>query len=113
MLIDGGSCVALIVKSMVNILADLFVFHYSRFGFGFGGTGKKSNNKQFDNYGEPFGKSDVISCLIDADSGEIKFLKNGVDLGTAFRADKNLFKDGIFPAVVLKVRISRLTSCCS
>ena len=23
-----------------------------RIGFGFGGTGKKSNNKQFDNYGE-------------------------------------------------------------
>ncbi|PSN32349.1 ATP-dependent RNA helicase Ddx1 [Blattella germanica] len=29
-----------------------------RFGFGFGGTGKKSNNKQFDNYGEAFGMHD-------------------------------------------------------
>lgn len=72
-------------------------------GYGFGGTGKKSNNKQFDNYGEPFGKSDVISCLLDFDSGEIKFLKNGVDLGVAFHADKNLLKEGMFPAVVLKV----------
>lgn len=23
-----------------------------KYGFGFGGTGKKSNNKQFDSYGE-------------------------------------------------------------
>lgn len=77
---------------------------FFRFGFGFGGTGKKSNNKQFDNYGEPFGKSDVITCLIDADNGEIKFFKNGVDLGVAFRTDKKFFSDGIFPAVVLKVK---------
>lgn len=75
-----------------------------RFGFGFGGTGKKSNNKQFDNYGEPFGKNDVITCLIDCDNGEIKFFKNGVDLGVAFKADTKIFADGIFPAVVLKVR---------
>nr|CAH7755595.1 unnamed protein product [Callosobruchus chinensis] len=73
-----------------------------RNGFGFGGTGKKSNNKQFDNYGEPFGKSDVITCLLDADAGEIKFMKNGVDLGTAFKADKRIFSNGVFPAVVLK-----------
>ncbi|XP_018576572.1 ATP-dependent RNA helicase Ddx1 [Anoplophora glabripennis] len=73
-----------------------------RFGFGFGGTGKKSNNKQFDNYGEAFGKCDVITCLLDADSGEIRFCKNGVDLGRAFTADKNLIRNGMFPAVVLK-----------
>lgn len=72
-------------------------------GFGFGGTGKKSNNKQFDNYGEPFGKNDVISCLIDVDGGDIKFFKNGVDLGLAFKADKKVLSEGVFPAVVLKV----------
>ncbi|KAJ8931248.1 hypothetical protein NQ314_015867 [Rhamnusium bicolor] len=73
-----------------------------RLGFGFGGTGKKSNNKQFDNYGEPFGKSDVITCLLDADDGEVKFYKNGVDLGPAFTVDKTVLKNGLFPAVVLK-----------
>ncbi|KAJ8978814.1 hypothetical protein NQ317_018904 [Molorchus minor] len=73
-----------------------------RCGYGFGGTGKKSNNKQFDNYGEAFGKSDVITCLLDCDSGEIRFMKNGVDLGTAFRANKDLIREGMFPAVVLK-----------
>jgi ATP-dependent RNA helicase DDX1 len=38
-----------------------------RFGFGFGGTGKKSNNKQFDDYGGPFGKADIIGCQLDLD----------------------------------------------
>lgn len=31
-----------------------------RLGFGFGGTGKKSNAKQFDDYGSAYGKNDVI-----------------------------------------------------
>jgi hypothetical protein len=39
-----------------------------RFGFGFGGTGKKSNNKQFDDYGGPFGKADVIGCHLDLEN---------------------------------------------
>ncbi|XP_076269048.1 ATP-dependent RNA helicase Ddx1 [Rhynchophorus ferrugineus] len=71
-----------------------------KFGYGFGGTGKKSNNRQFDNYGEAFGKNDTITCLLDMDKGEIRFRKNGVDLGVAFSrvsTDKPLF-----PAVVLK-----------
>ena len=41
-----------------------------RLGYGFGGTGKKSNNRQFDNYGEVFylcilmmAYYDIISCL--------------------------------------------------
>lgn len=78
---------------------------FFRLGFGFGGTGKKSNNRQFDNYGEAFGKCDVITCLLDADNGEVRFYKNGVDLGKAFTVDKNLIRNGMFPAVVLKVGI--------
>lgn len=74
-----------------------------KFGFGFGGTGKKSNSKQFSDYGEAFGKSDVISCLIDLDNGEIKFLKNGADLGKAFTINKQMQDCAFFPAVVLKV----------
>lgn len=34
-----------------------------RLGFGFGGTGKKSNAKQFDDYGTAYGKNDVIGKL--------------------------------------------------
>ncbi|RZC39232.1 ATP-dependent RNA helicase Ddx1 [Asbolus verrucosus] len=71
-------------------------------GFGFGGTGKKSNSKQFNDYGEPFGKSDVITCLLDLDNGEIKFFKNGSSLGTAFTINKQMLNSAFFPAVVLK-----------
>lgn len=73
-----------------------------RFGFGFGGTGKKSNSKNFDTYGEPFGKSDVIGCCLDLDNSEIKFLKNGIDLGSAFKLAQNLKNEVFYPAVVLK-----------
>ncbi|CAG9772685.1 unnamed protein product [Ceutorhynchus assimilis] len=69
-------------------------------GWGYGGTGKKSNSRQFDNYGEAFGKSDVITCLLDMDTGMIQYLKNGVDLGVAFKRINN--KEALFPAVVLK-----------
>uniref|UniRef100_A0A2M4AMX9 ATP-dependent RNA helicase n=1 Tax=Anopheles triannulatus TaxID=58253 RepID=A0A2M4AMX9_9DIPT len=74
-----------------------------RFGFGFGGTGKKSNSKQFDNYGEAFGKQDVIGCMLDLGSGEVGFTKNGVFLGVAFKVTEPWFKNAkFFPAVVLK-----------
>lgn len=73
-----------------------------KFGFGFGGTGKKSNSRQFDDYGEPFGKSDTIGCCLDLDRSEIRFLKNGVDLGLAFQVPQFMRNDAFFPAVVLK-----------
>ncbi|XP_014221079.1 ATP-dependent RNA helicase Ddx1 [Trichogramma pretiosum] len=73
-----------------------------KFGWGFGGTGKKSNSKQFDNYGEPFGKSDVIGCLLDLNQGEIRFWKNGIDLGTAFKLNHQQKSEAFFPAVVVK-----------
>ncbi|XP_029673182.1 ATP-dependent RNA helicase Ddx1 isoform X2 [Formica exsecta] len=73
-----------------------------RFGYGFGGTGKKSNAKQFDNYGEAFGMHDVIGCFLDLARGEIKFSKNGVDLGVAFALNAQQKSQTYYPAVVLK-----------
>ncbi|KAK7793512.1 hypothetical protein R5R35_001848 [Gryllus longicercus] len=73
-----------------------------RFGFGFGGTGKKSNNKQFDSYGEAFGMHDVIGCFLDLDNCEISFSKNGTHLGKAFSVPQQLKNSAFFPSVVLK-----------
>ena len=72
------------------------------YGYGYGGTGKKSNNKQFDEYGGPFGKGDVIGCYLDLDNMEISYTKNGTDLGLAFAINRNQYKDAFFPSVVLK-----------
>ncbi|XP_035714704.1 ATP-dependent RNA helicase Ddx1 isoform X2 [Folsomia candida] len=73
-----------------------------RYSFGFGGTGKKSHCKQFDDYGEPFGKSDVIGCCLDLDRSEVRFTKNGKDFGVAFQIPASLRGEIIYPAVVLK-----------
>ncbi|CAK9830344.1 ATP-dependent RNA helicase Ddx1 [Anthophora retusa] len=73
-----------------------------KFGFGFGGTGKKSHAKQFDNYGESFGMHDVIGCLLNLSAGEINFTKNGVDLGVAFTLSPEMKSQTFYPAVVLK-----------
>ena len=73
-------------------------------GYGFGGTGKKSHDKVFADYGEAFGKGDVVGCrlrLAGDGSGDVSFTKNGVELGEAFavpaRADRVMY-----PAILLK-----------
>ncbi|KAJ7412688.1 ATP-dependent RNA helicase DDX1 [Pitangus sulphuratus] len=73
-----------------------------KFGFGFGGTGKKSHNKQFDSYGEEFTMHDTIGCYLDIDKGQIKFSKNGKDLGLAFEIPPHLKNQALFAACVLK-----------
>jgi len=73
-----------------------------KFGFGFGGTGKKSNNKQFDSYGRAFGKEETIGCYLDLDCSEIYFTINGEDHGLAFSINPHIKSHKFFPAVVLK-----------
>lgn len=73
-----------------------------KFSFGFGGTGKKSTAKKFDDYGESFGMHDVIGCLLDLKNGEISFTKNGINLGKAFNLDGQDKFQIFYPAVVLK-----------
>lgn len=73
-------------------------------GFGYGGTGKKSFNKQFDNYGTSFTLGDTIGCMLDLDSGTISFSKNGKHLGKAFDIPQTLKNTPLYPAVVLKVQ---------
>lgn len=33
------------------------------FSYGYGGTGKKSTNSRFENYGDKFAENDVIGCF--------------------------------------------------
>lgn len=71
-------------------------------GYGFGGTGKKSFNSQFESYGETFGKNDTLGCYMDLFANEISYSKNGKDLGIAFKIDKTLTGTPFFPACTIK-----------
>ncbi|CAF0788217.1 unnamed protein product [Adineta steineri] len=71
-------------------------------GFGYGGTGKKSFAKQFDDYGETYGVNDVIGSLLDLDQMKIRYFKNGKDLGNAFDIPRPLQENTFFAHVCLK-----------
>ncbi|XP_037533652.1 heterogeneous nuclear ribonucleoprotein U-like protein 1 [Nematolebias whitei] len=76
------------------------------FSFGYGGTGKKSSDCKFADFGEKFGENDVIGCYIDFESGDqvqMGYSKNGVYLGVAFKTTKEeLAGRALFPHVLVK-----------
>lgn len=39
------------------------------FSYGYGGTGKKSSNCKFEDYGQKFGENDIIGCYIVSSTG--------------------------------------------
>jgi ATP-dependent RNA helicase DDX1 len=73
-----------------------------KMGFGFGGTGKKSNGNQFVDYGDSYARGDVIGCELDREIGSMAFYKNGVSLGEAFSVPPTLKGTALFPAICLK-----------
>lgn len=50
-----------------------------RWGYGYGGTAKKSHNRRYLDYGKPFGVGDVVTSVLDrtGEGAEMKFLLNG------------------------------------
>eukprot|EP01126_Amoeba_proteus_P043433 TRINITY_DN4766_c1_g2_i4.p1 TRINITY_DN4766_c1_g2~~TRINITY_DN4766_c1_g2_i4.p1 ORF type:complete len:639 (-),score=112.13 TRINITY_DN4766_c1_g2_i4:552-2360(-) len=71
-------------------------------GFGFGGTGKSSNNSQFETYGKPFGKGDTVGCFIDQVSHTIKFSVNGEVFPNAFQIPPTMHNVPMYPAIVIR-----------
>ena len=47
--------------------------------------------------------NDTIGCYLDLQKGEIRWSKNGIDLGKAYDIPGHLRKEHFFAAVVLKV----------
>ncbi|MFT7798399.1 heterogeneous nuclear ribonucleoprotein U-like protein 1 isoform X1 [Arapaima gigas] len=76
------------------------------FSFGYGGTGKKSCNCKFEDYGERFGENDVLGCYIDFESSaeiEISFAKNGKSLDVCYHVSREeLAERPLFPHVLVK-----------
>jgi len=72
-------------------------------GFGYGGTGKKSNGGAFADYGDgAFRTGDAIGCYIDLHDMTISYSKNGKYLGKAFEIPADYRGAVFFPAVLLK-----------
>ncbi|XP_058238597.1 heterogeneous nuclear ribonucleoprotein U-like protein 1 isoform X2 [Hemibagrus wyckioides] len=74
--------------------------------YGYGGTGKKSSNCKFEDYGEKFGENDVIGCYLDFESGEqveMAFSKNGKWLGPCYSISREeLAGRPLFPHILVK-----------
>ena len=69
-------------------------------GYGYGGTGKKSHDRAFTDYGGAFGRGDVVGCMLDVQGGTISFSKNGVPLGVAFPLTKGA--GTLYPSICMK-----------
>lgn len=52
--------ILLIISISFNLLKARLDLGTDNFGYGYGGTGKKSNAKNFEDYGTAYGKNDVI-----------------------------------------------------
>lgn len=92
----------------VSSAAGSFELGTDEYGWGFGGTGKKSNRSKFDDYGLPFTRGDVIgvAVAVAADgSATLSFSKNGEWLGEAFRIPPK--SAPLFPAMC----VERTTRC--
>ncbi|OEH80029.1 spry domain-containing protein [Cyclospora cayetanensis] len=70
--------------------------------WGFGGTGKKSTNRKFSDYGTSFTAGDVVGVVIDLDALSLSFTKNGQFLGGAFDLPRKVRETGLFPHVYVK-----------
>ncbi|KAF8365592.1 hypothetical protein PRIPAC_83421, partial [Pristionchus pacificus] len=68
--------------------------------WGFGGTGKRSHNRRFDDYGQSFTMGDTLGCLLDLDEKTISWSKNGLIFPPAFSLSSSI--DSFFPAVLLQ-----------
>nr|CAH8868828.1 unnamed protein product [Trichobilharzia regenti] len=60
-------------------------------GFGLNGQqGKRIHGDEIENYGEAFTKDDVIGCFLDTIEHTIKWSKNGLEFGDAYRIPPEL-----------------------
>lgn len=77
------------------------------YSYGYGGTGRFSQNCKFGNYGEKFGQGDVIGALLDMDTQPptISYMKNGQWLGIAHTLHgftPGIKEKALFPHILTK-----------
>jgi ATP-dependent RNA helicase DDX1 len=60
--------------SCVTAQTAVYDIGTDRMSFGFGGTGKKSHARDFKDYGEAYGKNDVIGCYLDLERYAVRLV---------------------------------------
>ncbi|VUZ45019.1 unnamed protein product, partial [Hymenolepis diminuta] len=74
--------------------------------FGYGGTGKKSTDGKFEDYGTTFKEGDVVGAFLEFTDSEVvmTFSVNGIDQGECFRLEKSSLGEdsALFPHVYVK-----------
>ncbi|VDN98034.1 unnamed protein product [Rodentolepis nana] len=74
--------------------------------FGYGGTGKKSTDGKFEDYGSPFKEGDVVGAFLEFTDSEVimTFSVNGTNQGECFRFEKSSVGENaaFFPHVYVK-----------
>ncbi|CAH8435289.1 unnamed protein product [Dicrocoelium dendriticum] len=94
-------------EGSLNLGSDRFGYGYGadNEGFGLNGQqGKRVHRDEIENYGEAFTKDDVIGCFVDTVEHIIKWSKNGMDFGEAYRIPADATPGtttAFFPAVSL------------
>ena len=88
-----------------STLAGKFNLGTCKNGWGFGGTGMKSNGRKFEKYGVAYTKGDVVGVFLDLESKNnrtVSFSVNGKKHGVAYKLTNPKLTGPFFPACVLK-----------
>lgn len=114
------TCIGILQRNTIEVqlailkdysLIDKYVYHNSLgeepYSYGYGGTGRFSQNCKFGNYGEKFGQGDVIGALLDMDTQPptISYMKNGQWLGIAHTLHgftPGIKEKALFPHILTK-----------
>ncbi|XP_058810334.1 heterogeneous nuclear ribonucleoprotein U-like protein 2 isoform X2 [Phymastichus coffea] len=84
-----------------SIIGTTLQLGEEKFSYGYDGSGKKSTDKEFTEYGKPFAKNDVIGCYADFETDEnvtLIYTLNGETQGPAFVVKKDeLEGKALFP----------------
>lgn len=73
--------------------------------FAYGSDGKKSLNKDFSDYGTPFGLNDILGVYLNLESNPctIEYTVNGKSQGIAFEFEKSVLNnEALFPHILSK-----------
>ena len=90
-----GSYVKIGIIDLENVRPELNTFSNEKYGYGYNSSGQLRNDKNWKDYGHSFQIGDVITTILDMDSGTLSYKhllavhREEKDLGIAYNIEKN------------------------